>query len=326
MTVQVCTIVARNYLPRARVLATSVREHHPLGRVSVLVIDDVYAEVDGAEEPFEVVRPADIGLAADEFHRMAMIYDIVELATSLKPWLLQHLLDRDGAAPAIYLDPDVRVYDRLDEVLRFAAAHGIVLTPHVTAPIPRDGKMTDENTILSAGMYNLGFIAVSRQAQPFLRFWMERLRRDCTVDPANNRFVDQRWVDFVPSLFDCHILREPSYNVAYWNLDHRELRWGADGYRVDGQPLRFFHYRGFDAVVPSLLSRWQGERPRILLTEHPDLARICADYAGQHPSRRGRCPLRPSRAAQRRADPGGAAPAVPRPSGCGRARRPGRAS
>ena len=64
MTVQVCTIVVRNYLPRARVLATPVREHHPLGRVSALVIDDVYTEVDGAEELLKVVRPADIGLTA----------------------------------------------------------------------------------------------------------------------------------------------------------------------------------------------------------------------------------------------------------------------
>jgi len=279
MSVQICTIIARNYLPFARVLATSFIEHNPGGRVAVLVIDDVDGDVDPRDEPFEVVRPDEIGLETGEFHRMAMIYGLVELATSLKPWLIRHLLARAGTESVIYLDPDVRVFAPFDEVSALAERHGIVLTPHVTAPIPRDGRMTDENTILSAGMYNLGFIAVGAGAQPFLDFWMERLSRECRVDVARNLFVDQRWIDFVPSVFGGHVLRDPSYNVAYWNLDHRDLRWTQDGYRVDGLPLHFFHFSGFDASASSLLSKWQGSRPRVLLSEHPDLARICAEYA-----------------------------------------------
>ena len=34
-----CTIIARNYLAQARVLAETFREHHPDGRFFVLVID-----------------------------------------------------------------------------------------------------------------------------------------------------------------------------------------------------------------------------------------------------------------------------------------------
>jgi len=138
--------------------------------------------------------------------------------------------------------------------------------------------MTDENTILSAGMYNLGFIAVGVQAQPFLDFWMARLARECRVDVSKNRFVDQRWIDFVPSVFGGKVLRDPSYNVAYWNLEHRDLRWTEGGYRVDGLPLHLFHFSGFDVAAPSLLSKWQGARPRVLLSERPDLARICGEY------------------------------------------------
>ncbi|MGA2283487.1 MAG: glycosyltransferase [Candidatus Dormibacteria bacterium] len=280
MSVQICTIIARNYLPFARVLATSFLEHNPGGRVAVLVIDDVDGDVDPRDEPFEVVRPDEIGLEAGEFHRMAMIYDLVELATSLKPWLIRCLLARSGTEPVIYLDPDIRVFAPLDEVSALAERYGVVLTPHVTAPIPRDGRMTDENTILSAGMYNLGFIAVGAGAQSFLDFWMERLSRECRVDVTKNLFVDQRWIDFVPSAFGGHVLRDPSYNVAYWNLDHRDLCWTGDGYQVDGVPLHFFHFSGFDTAAPSVLSKWQGSRPRVLLSERPDLARMCAEYAG----------------------------------------------
>jgi hypothetical protein len=278
MLVRLCTIAARNYLPRARVLARSFAEHHPESRMVALIIDDVHEEVVGAEEPFDVLRPRDLDLDSEEFHRMAMIYDVVELSTSLKPWLIRYLLDCDPG-PVIYLDPDIRIYAPLNEASLLAQRHGIVLTPHVTAPIPRDDKQTDEDTILGAGMYNLGFIAVGPQARPFIDFWMERLHRDCRIDKTNHRFVDQRWVDFVPSLFDCHILRDPSYNVAYWNLDHRALRNERGDYTVEGRPLRFFHFSGFDPDAPGQLSRWQGERPRILLADHPDLAHICDEYA-----------------------------------------------
>jgi len=48
----------------------------------------------------------------------------------------------------------------LDEVVRLTEAHGLVLTPHVLGPIPRDGLLPAETTILLAGMYNLGFIGV----------------------------------------------------------------------------------------------------------------------------------------------------------------------
>ncbi len=55
----ITTVVARNYLPQARVLARSFRAHHPDGRVVVLVLD---APGDGLrdDEPFEVVAPADV--------------------------------------------------------------------------------------------------------------------------------------------------------------------------------------------------------------------------------------------------------------------------
>ena len=51
----VCTIIAKNYLAAARVLAASLRENHPESRCHVLVIDGVEDSFDPAEERFEVV-------------------------------------------------------------------------------------------------------------------------------------------------------------------------------------------------------------------------------------------------------------------------------
>jgi len=280
LPIHACTIAARNYLPFVRTLATSFREIHPDGRITALIIDDIAGEVDAAAEPFELLRLEDLGTDVAEFHRMAMLYDVTEFSTSLKPWLLQALLD--GGAPAVlYLDPDIQVFASLDDLADLTMRHGIALTPHTTVPYPLDGKKTDDRTILAAGIYNLGFIGVSPSAAPFLAFWRERLSRECTVDPLGMRFVDQRWVDFAPGCYDTAIVRDASYNVAYWNLHGRTLRWTGERFEVDGRPLAFFHFSGYTPDVPHLLSRHQGDRPRILLSEYPDLARLCDAYGTQ---------------------------------------------
>jgi glycosyltransferase involved in cell wall biosynthesis len=279
--VNACTIIARNYLPHARVLAESFREHHPSGTFTVLVIDDTGDE-DRSDEPFALLSPYDLGLDRAEVHRMAFIYDVKEFATAVKPWLLEHLLE--SGDHAVYFDPDIEIFASLDDIAELAREHGIVLTPHTTQPLPRDQLLPSEEMLLRAGIYNLGFISVGEKARPFLGWWQERLARNCLVDVEQGIFVDQRWIDFVPGLFEHTILTDTSVNVAYWNLSHRQLAWTNDGYLVDGRPLRFFHYSGFSPDTMEL-STHMGDVPRIVLEEHPDVRRLCTSYAHRLASR-----------------------------------------
>lgn len=272
-----CTIVARNYLPHARVLAASFLQHHPGGEFFVLIIDDEQRELDPAGETFSCLRLADIGLSAAEIGRLAGIYDVTELATAVKPRLLAWLL-AGGRDHVIYLDPDIKIYDTLQGIARLAVEHDVVLTPHTMVPVPRDGRRIDGLHILGAGVYNLGFVAVGAGATKFIEWWWGNTRREALMDHQRMMFTDQRWIDFVPSFFRHYILKDPGCNVAYWNLHGRALRWTGSRYEVDGQPLRFFHFSGFDHRRPYLLSKHQGETPRILLSEHPDLRKICGEY------------------------------------------------
>lgn len=271
-----CTVIASNYLSYARVLAASVRTHHPDDPFSVLVIDS--APVDVADSDLEVLRPADIGLGGDELRHMATIYSVVELATAVKATLLRSLLETHGE-PVCYLDPDIEVFGHLEGLADLVERHGIALTPHTTTPYPRDGKFINEQGLLIAGLYNLGFIAVSAKARPFLDWWDERLRRDCRVDVENGVFVDQRWVDLASTCFDHATISDPGWNVAYWNLHGRAVTRSADGYLVNGSPLRFFHFSGFSPLQPNRLSKHQRDAPRIQLVDHPVVARLCSRYA-----------------------------------------------
>ena len=275
-SVDACTIIARNYLAHARVLAESFFAHHPDGSFTVLVIDDP-EHVPRTGEQFAVLTPYDLGLDRAEVHRMAFIYDVKEFATALKPWLLRRLLgDHEAVA---YFDPDIQVFSPLDDISALAGERGIVLTPHVTEPLPRDGLLPDDEMLLRAGIYNLGFVAVGRKSAPFLDWWAERLTRDCIVAVDQGIFVDQRWIDFVPTLFEHEVLRDPACNVAYWNVAQRGLTFDGERYEVHGKPLRFYHFSGFSPDSMHLLSAHMGSVPRILLDEHGDVRRLCDEYA-----------------------------------------------
>jgi glycosyltransferase involved in cell wall biosynthesis/GT2 family glycosyltransferase len=285
-TTRVFTIVARNYLAYARVLAASLARHNPGARLAVVLLDDPDRSIP-PEPSFEIIHADELPFdPPSDFLTMAAIYDVTELATAVKPWVFEYLFDR-GASVAIHLDPDTEIFDSLGPLEPLTRERGMVLTPHVTEPLPRDGKRPDERDLLLAGIYNLGFLALSAEgAKVFLPWWRERLRRDCLNDPAAGLFVDQRWIDFAPALFEPAILKDPGYNVAYWNLPHRALTrddgriFVRDGSRiVNGRPLRFFHYSGFSPRAPHVLSKHQHAPFRIRLSDTPLLAELCQRYA-----------------------------------------------
>ena len=276
------TIIARNYFAQSRVLSSSFIRQHPGSRFVTLVIDgaDGDRRIDGDDL---VLLPGDLGQPPGEWEQMAGLYSVMEFATAMKPAFLRHLLTfEDGGElpPAVlYLDPDVMVYRPFPEVFSTAAHADIALTPHVLHPLPREGLEPGEDALMHSGLFNLGFICVGQGALPFLDWWHERLRVDAVVDFPNALFTDQRWVDWVPSLFGCAVLRDHGLNVAYWNIHERPLSRAGDGeILAAGDPLKFFHFSGYDPYEPWVLSKHFSVRARRRLSDVPIVARLCHEY------------------------------------------------
>jgi hypothetical protein len=277
---RLCTIAARNYAPSVRLLVDTFAEHHAGVPITVLFVDK-RPDDSFRDFPCEVVGPEALPMRRDMFLRMATYYDVTELSTALKPYLLQHLLDV-GSETVMYLDPDIEVFAGLDDLFDAAADHDIVLTPHVLHPMPRDGLNISEETIMASGQFNLGFITVSQAARPFLEYWSDRTRLHALSDQARGYFTDQRWVDVVPQFWRYLAWRDPGCNVAYWNLHERDLAVnGADQWTVDGAPLRFFHYSGHDARNPTRLSRFVVPPERVQVDSNPALRRLLVERAAR---------------------------------------------
>src|SRR5262249_7177599 len=204
-----CTIVSRNYLSHARVLAASYLRHHP-GAHFYLLVGDGVPEGTEVEADVRLLGPDD--LALPYFHELCFTYDVSELCTAVKPSLLLLLLNRFGEEAVLYIDPDILVMRPLEELRAPLAVASMVLTPAMLRPLPSDGKRPIDQDIRVAGAYNLGFLGVRRsdQTQEFLRWWEVHLREGgAVVDMPKGLMTDQKWVDLVPSLYsETVILRD----------------------------------------------------------------------------------------------------------------------
>jgi hypothetical protein len=244
--VAIGTIVAKNFLAYARVLAASLRQHHPSVPFFVVLADEADGAFDPQTEPFEVVPIQDLGIP--NVRQLCFWYPRAQVSIAVKPYLLRFLLNR-GYAGAAFLDADILVLDSLDHLLQSTAAHSVALTPHLVGPLEGPDRVARELNILRCGVYNGGFIGVSSTAsgRRFLEWWSDRLSKHCRHDVAGGFHYDQRWLDLVPSLFDdVYIERNAAYNVAYWNLPER------DGV----SDVRFFHFSGFEPEHPETVTRY----------------------------------------------------------------------
>ena len=253
----VFTIISRNYLHFARVLMRSLERACPSYDRFVLLADEVRELFDPAGEPFETVEIRTLPLP--EPAKFTFRYSILELNTAVKPWFFRALFAR-GYRHVVYLDPDIEVYGPMTGVDRVLEAGALaVLVPHLTGRLV-DGLHPGEHEILQSGAYNLGFCALGRHEDldRLLDFWCEKSVDQFVVDLQRGLFTDQRWMDLVPGMFpDVVILRHEGYDVAYWNLPHRQLSRRDGQVLVNGLPLAFFHFSGFDPLKPEVFSKHQ---------------------------------------------------------------------
>jgi hypothetical protein len=242
-----------NYLPKARVLANSLKKYHPEIPFTLMLCERPGSvDVNWEKEPFDqVLHIEDLGIPVPNLSSWIFGHSVVELCTAVKPFACKEIFKRNNAKIVVYLDPDIQVFDSLRFIQNHLKENGVLLTPHMLEPAPSKMEVElHEISCLRHGTFNLGFFAIERQlGKRFLEWWCERLLNYCHNNIPRGLFTDQRWVDLAPSFFpETSILRDSTCNVASWNVSRRLISLGENGrYYVDGRLLRFFHFSGFDS-------------------------------------------------------------------------------
>jgi hypothetical protein len=241
----ICTIFAKNYISHARTLAESYLEQHPDSTVYGLLCDNVDSYFDPADERFIMLSLESLGIT--DLDEMIFKYDIVELSTAVKPFLLRHLFATTPVDKLCYVDPDILFLTPINDIFVLLGTNNAVIVPHLLDTLKED-VIPSERHMLLTGIYNLGFIGLRRseETDKLLRWWEGKLAKYCYADPGNGLYVDQRWIDLVPGMFaGVHIHRDPGCDIAYWNMTQRPVVRQNGQYTCLGSPVKFFHFSGY---------------------------------------------------------------------------------
>lgn len=292
-TTHLFTSITANYLPKARVLARSAKQQNADIQFHILLCDDYPPEADRASEPFDSIIDAE-ELPIPEIKAWLFGHTVVEMCTAVKGIGFLEIIRRFAAEKVFYFDPDIVIFSGLDRLIAELDQHSVLLTPHQLEPEQsQDAVIDNEIGSLKYGVFNLGFLGVRANGEGlrFLNWWAARLREFCHDDIAGGLFTDQRWIDLAPAFFsDLHILRDPGYNVATWNLTHRTAGGSlAQGITINGQPLRFYHFSGFDGGAQEIMLKKYAPRDSVLFELRrwyiAECERLGQTALGERPSR-----------------------------------------
>lgn len=246
------TSVNLNYLPKARILAKSIKRYCLNSKFTLILSDILPEEINPEGEPFdEIITILELGLPVKNINLWIYEHSVVELCTAVKGQALVKLL-AEGSDKVVYLDPDVAVFNDLECLDELLDKYDIILTPHITIPEINDtGIWDNEICALKHGTFNFGFYAVKNSVNglAFANWWRDRLIKYCYDNIPEGLFTDQRWGDLAPCMFESvYIWKDPGCNVATWNISNRKITKDINNnYYVNNSTLKFYHFSGFDS-------------------------------------------------------------------------------
>lgn len=279
----VVTIVSMNYFAFAKNLAYSYKKNNPGDDFYILIVDKITEFEKIKDDKYSIIDINELNIS--NLHDLAFKYDIVELNTAVKPFFIEYLFSNYNYENVIYLDPDIMVFNNFDFIKNILTKESIVLTPHILYESYDSGTLKD-NEFLKNGIFNLGFIAFKNNinSKRMLNWWKEKLEIYCYKDYLNGLAWDQKWIDFVPTLFDeVYILKHPGHNVAHWNIHERNISVVNNIFKVnDKYDLIFFHFSNYKINNPEYIvnvpNYFVNEPVQLKVSDRKDLSELYSIY------------------------------------------------
>lgn len=271
------TLCSKNYLSQATVLYNSFKHHHPQVRFIIGLVDVLTPSEKEQFSSYDIIEMD--SLKEPAFESMKARYNIVELNTAVKPYYINYFFKSLHAQKVVYLDPDILVLSKFDNLLNALDNYSFIITPHFCSPIYDKCLLTEQIT-LGTGTFNLGFFAVrnDENGRSLINWWSRKLFDECIMDLSRGYFVDQKWMNLCICHFDNFLIdKNPGLNAAHWNLHERTFSKNENGqYMVNEQfPLVFFHFSSYRPDKPDEIASWQN---RYSFAARPDIVPLFDCY------------------------------------------------
>lgn len=222
----VFTICAKNYIGLAKALKKSFLRYNTDTDVYIVVADEF---VEGMPDMDPSILEAKSILNIDEeiWTNMTFKYNLTEFCTAIKPFSFEYFMSK-GYEKVIYMDPDTYMFDSFSYVYNELDKYLWVTAPHITIPeYPYTGDLPDTSFLFN-GISNFGFCAVCNHPKVLniMRWWQDRLKKQCFGEMLWALCVDQKWSDFLPAFLEpteIHFSSNLGLNVAPWNYFERKV-------------------------------------------------------------------------------------------------------
>lgn len=254
------TAVHASGLPQARLMAASVKRVMPETKVVVCLVEQ--SSVQPLPDIDRMITAKEVSgfIGFHDLKGYLIKFNSLQSSSAMKGQLISYLLKAFPLEEQIvYLDPEMYVFKPFNEIRQMLTYYDVVLTPH---HLERSDSWDCSREIwtLQEGTYNSALVAVrnSEEGHQFADWWVKMTSGNFYGQPKG-LYIDQPYLNFVPSCFNTGVFRHPGYNLAFWNLHERcrELSLVEDQYFLtDGVSLHCANFNNYAGLLDQSMNNY----------------------------------------------------------------------
>lgn len=239
-------ICSEQYLKYYQELYNSIKKHSPTSKQTLYYI--------GPQTPTQFDQVVNI---TDLYNNCNQSYNTLERICSLRAKVVLESFKTDDHI--IFCGAKIKFFADNSAFENLVRRNNAVVTPHITIPLPEDGKFPSNASVSNTGHISTDLIGF-RKSPEIIKFleWQDQIMKPhCKT--TNYTYLDQSWLNFLPFFVNgVYINKSMQQNCAYWNFKQRDLRKINNKWMVgNGVPLISFQFSGLDLNNPVNISTHQ---------------------------------------------------------------------
>lgn len=170
---------------------------------------------------------------------------------TLKPAFINYLFKQNKEIERItYIDSDLLFFQNPEIIFKNQPNKSVLISDGKIF-LPKCSRELIRYIQNKTGNYNSGFISFKRDMNGIMccKWWDEKCIESCTEKPDEDTFGDQKYLDYMPCLFDnVGEITTPGVNIGHWNSQKYEYSFINDEVMINNYRLIVYHFSGFRII------------------------------------------------------------------------------
>ncbi|PKM83380.1 MAG: hypothetical protein CVU89_01105 [Firmicutes bacterium HGW-Firmicutes-14] len=235
-----CTVITKNYLVQGLALYNSLNRHTGKFHLWICCVDDTAFEILGKMNLKNATLISLKNIQNETLAKIEKRRKIHEFCWTLKSVFVSYLMANNYALSSIiYIDADLFFFEDIKAIFEEWKTKSVYLTKLWLGP----------NWTKRVGLYSGGLIGFRRDKDgaKCLRWWKRKCIQWCYDVYKDNRWSDQKYLDYFPMISpNIKISENLGMNAGPWSIRKRSKVYIADGtIFFRGCQLICYHFSGF---------------------------------------------------------------------------------